>query len=318
MFSRVIFGVALVAGVLFAAECRAAKDPLQSAAEYYFSHQDYKQALALWTEVQKKSPKNADVLLRIAELKLHFGGREAMRETLYDFVERYRTQISPANLEKIQKRWQELQDIFLTDQGQEKYLQAVAKLSRGDFEGALTYLNQANELEKGNLKILLAKAKCEKSTKALEAFYATMKQAYQSNPFDSQVLEDLTEAHIYFENYGDAISIYKPGHNTPESVRVSLGYAVALMETGDNAQSLKIMKKVISDQKQNTVHPIAFFVAGKLLAQRPRERGEAISYLRRFLSEANRNEKMKADGWDAYRTGDKVLVAKKLLVKLEA
>jgi tetratricopeptide (TPR) repeat protein len=252
-----------------------AQDPLSSTAEYYFSRQDYQQALNLWLEVLKRHPQNVDALLRIGELRLHFEGREALRTTLYDFVEKYKSQLNPDTLERIQTRWRELQTAFLTDQGQERYLQAVERLKRKDYEGARDFLVQAHGLEKGNIKILVDKAKCEKALGSFQEFYATLKEANKNDPFDALLRDDLIEAQIYFKDFNEVVKLTG---GTPSSPRQSVGVGVALMKVGENQKALKILQGMAESGKDKAVHPIVFFAVGNILSHTPNSRGEALSY----------------------------------------
>ena len=89
---------------------------ISQAAEYYFKRRDYKQALELWKKVIKNRPEDVAALLRISEIRLHFEGRGALRETLVNAIKE--TNLSEESQKLIKQKLTELQNKFLTDEGQ--------------------------------------------------------------------------------------------------------------------------------------------------------------------------------------------------------
>src|SRR5208283_2885714 len=89
------------------------ESPLATAAEYYFSRQDYTQALGLWSEVLRRQPDSVDAALRVAELKMLSQGRQAASQTILSFMEAKGGLLSAEDRQRVTQRLGELQSTFL-------------------------------------------------------------------------------------------------------------------------------------------------------------------------------------------------------------
>jgi tetratricopeptide (TPR) repeat protein len=294
----------------------APSDSLSIAAEYYFSRQDYNQSLALWSEVLKRRPDNLSAVYRVAELKLMFQGRVASRDVILGFLAGAGRNLNSDARRDIKLKLGELQSTFVTDDGQSVFLRALPKIRHGDCQGAMALLVQAAGAEGGNLRVLQEKARCEKTLGLYERFYESLRAAFDSDPFDESVRENLFEAYVYNGEMAKVIAMAKEGDSTL-SLRERIAYAVALTESGAEAAALPILQNTIEQEKLTGVPPIVLYALGKAFAAKPDGLAEATSYLERFLGAAARPENTLINGWDPYRSAEKLEQAKKMLSSLK-
>jgi hypothetical protein len=281
----------------------AAPGDASVAAEYYFLHHDYKQALALWEEVYKERPTNTQAITRLAELKLMNDGHLSLREFFLG-------KLDLQTRKNLKDRFVAWQSTFVSEEAQSTYLQAKPKLQYKDWPGALILLNQANSLEKGNSSILKDKARCEKMLDQSSRFYETLKSAYEANPFDTDILEELLESHVYFHHYDEAVSIAMKDSERISTLRSKTAFAVALMEKGRHSESWQILKS-LADDKSGAVPIIAYYAMGKNLLGLKMSQPEALQYLEKFTaSVAGAKELPK---WDPYRVVERAEDAKAVI-----
>ncbi len=292
----------------------APSDSLSLAAQYYYSHHDYPQALGLWSEVLKKDPINTMALLRVCELKILTEGREACRELMLSNLEGPNLRTTESRKFLIE-RFRDLQKLFLTDEGQTSYLQAVSWVKLKELPRALASFERASQLEKGNASVLREKAKTEKLMGQWDSYLQTCQLAYENDPFDPAVVEETMEVGSYLGNYEKVVSIQHRSVST-NTIRSQIAYAFALVQMGNVTDALPLLQTIAGQGKITSLHPIVWYSLGKLFSQKRDGHSEAVTYLQRFLSSTARPENLLIEGWDPYRSTDKVDEAKKLLASL--
>jgi tetratricopeptide (TPR) repeat protein len=309
----------MLVSILLQAPARAAvpADSLAIAAEYYFSRQDYPQALSLWSEVLKRKPDSVSALMRVAELKLLFGGRLASRDVLLGFLNSHGSSLPAESRLALRLKLGSLQSTFVTDEGQSLFLRALPKAQRQECAAALPLLTQAVGLEGGNLKVLHEKARCEKKLGLYPRLYETLKLAFDSDPFDVETRESLLETEIYFAEMANVVTSARRDPEAVLNARERTALAVALFETGAEAEALPLLQALVESEKTTSGSPILLYTLGRLFSGRSGGSGEAVSYLERFLSLAARPENTLIDGWDPYRCAEKLEPAHKLLASLK-
>jgi len=306
----------LLGSVVFAAPAPT-KDPMSRAAEYYFSRHDYRQSFQLWADVLKREPQSMEAAFRVAELKLMFEGRGAARSVLKQFLETNGELLSVDAKKQVQGKLSILANTFVSDEGQSNFFPALPRVARKDCAGAMPLLNQAIYFEKGNVRILKERAKCEKILGTYDKYYETLKLAYDNNPYDSDVVENLMEAHVYFLQYHKVLEMAHPKEEAFRSLRSRRALAYALFQTGANSQALAQFQGLMEAARASSVHPITLYALGKLFAARLGGAGEAVPFLERFLVASTRPELALIDGWDPYHSADKLTEAQQILVSIK-
>jgi tetratricopeptide (TPR) repeat protein len=294
-----------------------AADPLSLAADYYFSRHDYRQAFGLWSEFLRRHPDNVIALTRVCELQVMFEGHAASRATMMKFLGTRGNALSSDVKKNLKETLSSLQTLFLTDEGQSDFLRALPHVRGKDYQGALGLLDHALTLEKGNVKVLKQKARSEKSLLLFPQFYETIKTAYESDPFDDEIVEGLLEAHVYYQQFAEVAKIYQ---RDPESIslpRERLALAMALLERGAAREAFPIFQSLVTLEKPLQIHPIVWFGMGRILSAQADSQTEAATYLERFLGSVSRPESVLVDGWDPYHSNEKAVEAKALVATIK-
>jgi hypothetical protein len=166
--------------------------------------------------------------------------------------------------------------------------------------------------------VLREKAKCERAMGVYERFFETLRLAYENDPFDTEIRGNLAEAYVYYGEAAKAITLIRHDPSRPPSVREQVALAVSLVETGALAEARPVLQRLMGDGLQRPVSPVVLLALGKVFAARPDGAAEASSYLERFVAVAARPENTLVDGWDPYRSQEKLDGARKLLATLKA
>jgi tetratricopeptide (TPR) repeat protein len=290
--------------------------PLSKAAEYYYSKNDYKQAFQLWSEVYSQSPDSLEALLKVSQLKLLFEGHQAFYQVLKDFNQRKGKNISVSYWEMLQSYIIDSQNRFLKDESQSLYYQAAARIKLGDLGQALTLLNQAESIEKGNLRILESKSQCEKRLGLENKYYETLKIARDLGATTSSWSEVLLEAYYHFRDYVGVTDWYQENKRKTLTSRQKLVCSMALIETGEIKQANSLLMEILETQPQDGIHPMVWFGLGRTLAGSKGTMPNAIQYLERFLVNAEHPESYWLDGWDPFRYQEHLGVANRLVTEL--
>jgi tetratricopeptide (TPR) repeat protein len=294
-------------------------EPLAVAAEYYFTRHDYKQAYQLWLDVSKRQSDSVFALLRVAELKLMFEGRDAARDALRKYLDMAPIQKSGnESRREVKDKLKFVESTFISDEGLSLYLQASSRIKRKDCAGAVTLLSRAVSLESGNLLVYLDRGFCERSLGAFDHYYETVKLAYDNDPYEKEVAENVTEGHLYFKQYNKALEVLAKAPDIASSVKGRTQLALSLTEIGKTGEALPLLQSVMDQQKQAGFHPIVLYMMGRILASRLDASVEATNYLERFLAAAPREiQSLSNEGWDLYHIQERVDDAKKILAQLK-
>lgn len=284
----------------------AKTDPLATAADYYFARQDYAEALRLWKEVWAKDATNDAAALKVAQLELLNQGRAAARAVLVrqlealDREERGERDDRRALIEK----WREIEGVFLTEEGQALYLQAKEKETQGDCAAALAIVSRAVLLEKGNLELLRFRATCERRTESFPAYYETLKSADVEFPFDSELKEELAEAHLQFKQPQKVVDLFAKEEGPP-GPRRRLALAFAHLDLGEDAKAAHLVGKPNEVKSGGATLP--WLYAQGLLASRKGATSEALAAWKSFLE---RLEHRAPAPWDPYRLKERAVSAR--------
>jgi tetratricopeptide (TPR) repeat protein len=290
---------------------------LSVAADYYFSKNDYSQALSLWEEVYKSQPSSVQAMLKVSELELLLKGHEPSQKTVLDFLNHRRQFISTYDWKNIQSQLELTQSRFVKDESQSLYFQAVSKINLGDFSQALALLNQANILEKGNLLILEAKANCEKRLGFFNKFYETLKTANEIAVVKTRWTESLLEAHYHFKDYGEIVKWFEKRSEQGLTPRQKLTSALALIEKGDEKEGRALLLQIQEKQLAEVIRPMLWYGLGRVLMKEPYSAGMVTKHLERFVASASKLEAFQPQNWDPYRLKEKVAEAQIVLADLK-
>lgn len=292
----------------------AAMDSGAQVANYYYSRYAYREALPLWQDVARRQPSDVTAALRVAELKLVLEGRDAACDSLKEFITREARSLSGESLRLVEQRMKELREVFLSDEGQTLYFQALAFVRRQDCVGALPILQQAQVLEKGNARLAREKADCQRSLERYAPYFESLIGLYESNPFAREVQVDLAEASLHFRQPERVVAIFENRVGDPlRSPKARLLYGVALLEQGKYGSAQVLLEPFVGKGKGRDISPVALFAMGKILAQRSAGRATALQFLDRFVLAA----KPANGGWDPFHIDEKVAESRTLLAELK-
>lgn len=277
-----------------------------SAAEYYYRHHEYAEALPLWKEVAAREPANLTALLRVAEMTLWLEGRDALVQPFQRFLSQ--KGLSPQTRRLARTRLLELQSTFLTDKAQGLFFQAKHRAERGDRAGAKECLNQASELDPGQFPILSLRAELEKEAGEFENYYQSLQAAVKSVPYDSAAVWGLALAHLAFKEPIAAVRALREVE-APNTLARKTVWAVALADAGQNSQALAVLKPLLVPLPQKGISPVAFFAMAQAL-ETAGSKDEAALWYRRFLAAP---DILKSLDWDPFRLQDRAAEARKKL-----
>lgn len=289
---------------------------MENSGEYYYSRQDYAQALPIYQQMLTIQPENISALGRVCEMKLLLEGRNSCFEVLQT---RFATPWGKSADGKrvLSDFWDRFSSVFVTDDGQTAYLVGMVRATAHDWGGALPYFDQAASLENGNLKVLRAKMRAEKGLKRYEAVYATLEKINVANPFDFSQWDDWLEALYFRRDFERVIAASKERGDEPNSIRSRIAVAASLVEMNRYNEALPLLQAVVAREK-GVVHPIVWYSLGKTFANRPGAMTEAIFSLERFLSVMKKPEAVLIEGWDPFHTEELKDNAQKLLTELKS
>lgn len=289
----------------------ASPEPLATAAEYYFSRQDYRQAYQLWSEILKRQSDNLAAVFRVCELKMFFDTRGACRDLMLKFLADSGSALSSETRRHVRDKHSQLQSLFLSDDGQAHFFQAQAKASRKDYTAALSLLEASGQAEQGNVRVLWERAQMEKRLQRYERYHETLKETLANDPFHSEARAELIDSSVYFRQYDKAVALYReePDRLTRPGSRTSIG--IALLETGHDVEAQALLLSISDDVKGHGAHPVVWYGLGKILSKRADSLATASVYMERFLRAAAHPENNTVDGWDLYHTDELVQSVRK-------
>jgi len=282
-------------------------------ADYYYSRHAYAQALPLWQELARRQPSSITANLRVTELKLLVEGRDAARTWLKDFTVREAHGLSVDSRRLVEQRLTEIQDRFLTDEGQSLYYQAKLRIRRQDCDGALPLLAQSQATEKGNLILVRERAQCEKTLRKFEPYFESLVSLYEANPLSRETQEDLAEASLYFRQPDRAIRVFETRlGGVPSSPYARLLYGIALLEKGKTSSAQLLLEPLVTKSRRSSLSPVVYFGVGKIHALKG-DRATAVENLERFLTSATPSE----NEWDPFHLEERQGEARRLLATLQ-
>lgn len=290
---------------------------LAVAADYYSSKHDYNQSLDLWTKVYTSQPQSVEAMLKVSELELLIKGHETAQQTILQFLHKQKNILSPYVIKDIQGRLWIMQNRFIKDESQSLYLQAITKIKLLDFSQGLALLNQSIALENGNLLVLQAKTNCEKKLGLFNKFYETLKLASSVVEMNRDWSESLLEAQYYFKDYGDMVTWFELQVKSTLSPRQRLASGMALIEKGQEKEGAFLLSQLHDSGKRSPVFPILWYGLGRVLIKQPATIGAGVQYLERFLSATGQVDTLSIDGWDPYRSLEKVPEVKAWLADIK-
>jgi tetratricopeptide (TPR) repeat protein len=257
-------------------------------------------------------PDSVPALFRLSELRLLYEGRQAVTQGVLDFLDTHAALLTREARLAIHEKLGELQSVFLTDDGQSDFFQGLAHARHADCARGLTFLSQAASLEKGNLRVLREKAQCERKLQAYDRAHATLKLAYQLDPFDAEVIDSLSDAYLFSGEYQKVLELFRSDAEPPHSRKQKTAQAIALYRSGATAPAM-ILLQALAEEPAG-VAPIVFFALGKSMAERPGHAAEAQRFLERFVTLVSPAPDPAL--WDPYRTREALPEAQSLLAAL--
>lgn len=295
-------------------------DPVDGAAEYYFSHHDYKKSLGLWQESYKRNPLAFPNVLKLADLQVLIEGRAVARNTLLSHLSKHGSKVEPNHQTEIQTKLETMLTTFVSDEAQSAYLQAQIKMQYQDWNGALALLNQAANLEKENILVLRQRAKCELSLALYEKHYLSLKSIVDLFPFDLNTLTELMEAHYFHQSPKEVVTLYRSVPSTTNSFRQRMVYALALMDVGETSESMSTLKGMSEQQKEFSkkninLNPIVWYALGKNQVNQKEFHSEGMANLKHFLNSTSIPDGSQSKNWDPFRISEKVVEAQQILEK---
>lgn len=281
-------------GVFHAPFSLAAVDPTQVAAEYYFSRNDYKQALALWNQVLERHPESGPALQRVCELKVLVEGKPACRDLARSYLLTRTPRLTLETRRQFRNKVGDLMQTFSTNDAQSAFFQGLARVDRNECQLAISFFERALRSDRDNTKVLREKSGCEKKLLQWDSYLETLKAFYEANPWDAQVIESLGEAYIYFGQYEKAVKVYRTPTDRPLPIDSKLALALAYVELGQLEDATVYLEYLPNPP------PIYWYLQSKLATgKRPQD----IAFLqRRFVTAAN---EIPAEKWDPLRSRER-------------
>lgn len=283
------------------------------AAEYYYSRQDYRQALQLWAEVVKKRPDDTVAVLRLAELKLMIEGKRPSQAFLLSWLQVQGRNADGFSRNLVSRKLTQTLSTFVSDESQSFYLQARPKLNFNDCEGALNLLKQSLSLEPENLLTLREKAHCEKQLNQEDAYLATTRFMYALNPYDSMVLEDYFRALFLAKRFSEIVSASNPGTFDFASKNRQLFLIAALIESKSDAEALILIEGLIKEKKEKPF-ALLYYLKSRVFSRYVSMKKEETSALQIFL--AMTEDSSASSLFPEFEIEAKVVESKKRLAEL--
>lgn len=288
------------------------EDPSMRTGQYYYARGEYKAALESFADTLRRHPTDTAAVVRLAQLKLLNEGRAASQEVLKSFLTTQEAKLLPAQKARVRTAFTELQNLFVTEQGQSLFLQARVRVQNREWATALPLLDQANRAEDGgNLRILRERWLCLMQLEDWEGYYNSLKHAYVLNSFDSEIAQRLAEAHF---RVGAFTAITQMHQNDSEPFRKESGrlvLALTYLELQRDKEALAIFQSL---HDEASAYPVIYYGLGKILTKRSPSISSGISYLEKFVG-TNRCVPASLAKWDFLKCGDRIELAKKQIAE---
>jgi len=281
-------------------------------AENLFQKYEFKKALSEWTELYRTFPNNWDYAKQVANLQLLLEGRPKAQETVRKFLTQQDNFLSSANKQEISKQIVELSEVFLSEEAQSHYLQALSKTNLKEWNSSLSPIKQASALESDNLKILSLKYEIEKYLDLHSQAYETLKSIQKLDSYSAKQKERLAESHIYHGKFSEAESLLETIDRGSLSSRSKMALGVSLWESGKKEEAESLIAEVSHLKKSDLAHhPVILWMLYRIALEQSPDSQDAPTALKAFLKASGDKERVLIDGWDPYRVTDhRVTLAK--------
>lgn len=288
-----IFGLVLLA---------QASEISSKQAEIFFQNYEFKKALTSWRELNQKSPKNWNYVEHVADLELLLEGRSKAQETLRSFLNQEQKTLSPFQKQEVAKKIIALSEVFLKEEAQSNYLQAVSKTKLKEWNASQAPVTQAAALEPDNVKILSLKYEIEKNLGLHDQAYESLKALQNIDTLSTKTRERLAESHFFHGRFSEAKLLLEQIDKSALSARSRLALAASMWELGEKDEAQEIVDQIsLNKRLELSQHPVIFWLQYKKLADEPSESKAAQAALKLFLKASAEPERVLIDGWDPYR-----------------
>jgi tetratricopeptide (TPR) repeat protein len=161
----------------------------------------------------------------------------------------------------LKEKLSQLARYFYTDKGFQNFLEGKDLFEKQKFSDALEKFVEADDLENGNIEILHYRILSQVWLKQVAAADTLLERALQIDPFDMEVLRDKLLLSVTSERWEEAVSeseaLISSGGDTTSSTL--LNRAIALSETGEKGESVKLLNQIIS--KDSTLPEAQYWFA---------------------------------------------------------
>lgn len=270
-------------------------------AETLFKKEEYKKSLAAYLKLAEETPQDLSLLLKTSDLKLLLEGRVAALDVLNSALKKYSKVLTQSQKQEIAKKKLEYSQVFISEEAQTHFLQALSKTKLKEWTAAFSPIVQAASVEPGNLIVLTLKADIERELQNYGAAYSTLKEIAQINPRTEHLLERLAEAHIYHKNYSEVVQLLGEESLQSLSPRAKLALAVAHWELGNEDPAKKLIEELTRQKKSEwSQHPVTLWMLYRLESSEPHN-SEAETALKNFLKASSVKTKFLVESWDPYQ-----------------
>ncbi len=266
------------------------------AAEYYFSRQDFKQAMDIYKSLD--DPKS---ISRLADTKFILQGRKEAREEILVYLNAKNDQIYDEGKFLLKMKLNSILQKFVSDEGQSLYYRALNKIRYRDQASALSLLETSSVLESGNILVLELKANCEKDLKKYDLYLSTLNSIFQLNPYDYKNTERLAETYFYFRDYQKAKEILSTIPKDSRNSYLNFLFSMIAQEMGKSAEDLPLYVDL---------SPLAFYYLGKNFYKAEIGKPEGLRLFKKFVEQTRSTP---APSWDPLHFSEKVADAKQIL-----
>ncbi|NBV51444.1 hypothetical protein EBR78_09555 [bacterium] len=270
-------------------------------AETLFKKEEYKKSLSAYLKLAEETPQDLSLLFRTSDLKLLLEGRVAALELLNSILKKYSKLLTHSQKQEIAKKKLEYSQVFISEEAQTHFLQALSKTRLKEWTAAFSPIVQAASVEPGNLLVLNLKADIERELQNYGAAYTTLKEIAHINPRTEHLLERLAEAHIYHKNYSEAVQLLEEEPIASLSSRAKLALAVAHWELGNEDTAKKLIEELTRSKKSEwSQHPVTLWMLYRLESSEANS-SQAKTALKNFLKASSDKTKILVESWDPYQ-----------------
>lgn len=270
-------------------------------AETLFKKEDFKKSLLAYLKLSEENPQDLTLLFKTSDLKLLLEGRVAAWDVLNNALKKYSKVLTHSQKQEIGKKKLEYSQVFISEEAQTHFLQALSKAKLKEWTAALSPIVQAASVEPGNLSVLNLKADIERELQNYGAAYTTLKEIAQINPQTEHLVERLAEAHIYHKHYLEAVELLKKDSLSSLTPRAKIALAVAHWELGNRDAAKKLIDELTRSKKSEwSQHPVTLWMLYRL-ENSETESPQAALALKNFLKASSEKDKFLVDSWDPYQ-----------------